>query len=197
MSNKRHALADFFAKEVATDSGAGEVEFLVQPNLDFLNIRGSPQRQEFLDVAKRHLGQELPLKPNTFDAGPHTIYWLGPDEWLVVSLNNLRGVHGRMAVDLSKVGGGVSQMGGGFVGIRVGGTAAEAVLRKGCTLDFHPDRFPAGSCAQTGLAKATVLIGRYESQGIFDVIVRRSFADYLAYWFREAAEEFGASFLVK
>jgi sarcosine oxidase subunit gamma len=60
-------------------------------------------------------------------------------------------------------------------------------LAKGCTLDFHPRVFRPGTCAQSGLAKANVLIRLGDDPDSFDVVVRRSFADYLLRWLRHAA----------
>ena len=77
--------------------------------------------------------------------------------------------------------------------MRIVATAA-ALLAKGCTLDFHPRVFSAGQCAQSGLAKTSVLIAMVDDRPTFDVIVRRSFAEYLALWLQHSGAEFGIQF---
>jgi sarcosine oxidase subunit gamma len=83
---------------------------------------------------------------------------------------------------------------GGQVAMRIGGDNAVALLAKGCTLDLHPKTFLAGQCAQTGLAKAGILLSKVDYTPTFDVIVRRSFAEYLAKWLQRAGAEFGIQF---
>ena len=71
---------------------------------------------------------------------------------------------------------------------------ARDLLAKGCTLDLHPDEFKAGECAQTGLAKANVLIARIAAPEGFELLVRRTFADYLVQWLHHAGREFEIDF---
>jgi sarcosine oxidase subunit gamma len=70
------------------------------------------------------------------------------------------------------------------------GAAARRLLTKGCTLDLHPGVFGPGQCAQTGLAKAGVLIRPLPDNSGYDLIVRRSFADYLWQWLLRAGREY-------
>ena len=48
-------------------------------------------------------------------------------------------------------------------------------------------------CTQTHLAKAGVLIRHRGDSPSFDLMVRRSFADYVATWLKDAAEEYGVA----
>jgi len=68
------------------------------------------------------------------------------------------------------------------------------VLAKGCTLDLHPRSFATGRCAQTGLAKASILISKFDDVPTFEVFVRRSFAEYLALWLQHAGAGYGILF---
>ena len=74
--------------------------------------------------------------------------------------------------------------------MQLSGSGARDVLCKGCTLDFRPRTLKVGSCAQSALAKANVLIGLLDKRPTFELIVRRSFAEYLALWLRHAAREY-------
>lgn len=60
-----------------------------------------------------------------------------------------------------------------------------------CSIDLHPRSFPAGSCAQTTLGPAGVIILALDDEGAdYRILVRPSFAGYLADWIVEAAQEF-------
>jgi sarcosine oxidase subunit gamma len=65
------------------------------------------------------------------------------------------------------------------------------VLRKGCSLDLRAPAFRAGFCAQTMIAKTGALIGCIDRPSSLYLIVRRSFAEYLALWLKDAATEYG------
>ena len=82
----------------------------------------------------------------------------------------------------------------GMVSLAMSGEYSRDVLAKGCTLDLHRDRFLAGDCAQTNLAKASMLIALPQAGSRFDIIVRRSFAEYIALWLRHAGSEYGFRF---
>jgi sarcosine oxidase, subunit gamma len=70
----------------------------------------------------------------------------------------------------------------------VGGPRARDLLAHGCALDLHPSVFGPGSCAQTMLARAQVVL--LSQQEGFLVLVRSSFAAYLAEWLLDAATEY-------
>ena len=78
--------------------------------------------------------------------------------------------------------------------LRLAGRDARGVLARGCTLDLHPDVFSVGAAAQTGLAKARVLIGLVDAAPVFEIVVRRSFADYLCRWLAHVARHGGVAF---
>jgi sarcosine oxidase subunit gamma len=78
--------------------------------------------------------------------------------------------------------------------MRISGENAAAVLAKGCTLDLHPKTFHSGQCAQTGLAKASILIGKVDDVPTYDIFIRRSFAEYLALWLQHAGAGYGIRF---
>ena len=84
---------------------------------------------------------------------------------------------------------------GGQTMINLRGTdmAVQTVLQKSSVYDFAG--WPgasgnAGRCAQTTFAKASAVVSN-KSDGSFDLIIRRSFADYIARWLLDAGEEFG------
>ena len=72
---------------------------------------------------------------------------------------------------------------------------ARDVLAKGCSLDLHPTVFGPGTAAQTMLGLAGVVLIALDDAGTdYRILVRASFARYLADWLIDAAEEFGVRY---
>lgn len=165
------------------------------PRYGYLNLRGSPDDAAFLDAVAVALGCRPPLEPNTVSAGDAvSAIWLGPDEWY---LRTAHGAESGTAATLDQALAGqhaaVNPVGSGLATLELGGAHARDVLEKGCTLDLHPRAFAEGQCAQTLLAKANVLLCPRGAQPAYEIVVRRSLADYLFAWLTDAADEFGMS----
>jgi sarcosine oxidase subunit gamma len=117
--------------------------------------------------------------------------WLGPDEWLLLTPPGREvGLVEELRRSLGETTSSVNDVSGGQTVIGVGGDRARDVLAKGCTLDMHPRVFGPGRCAQTLVAKAAVVVRQIDESPSFDLIVRRSFADYLARWLEDAGQEY-------
>ena len=173
----------------------GGVRVQVLENFCHTNLRGAAHDNNFLKRAESHLGQAIPLEPNCFTEGRHRIYWLGPDEWLVASTpGDEPNFASRLQEHLTGLHVSVNDQSGGQITLRITGSDVPGLLAKGCTLDFHHDVFASGKCAQSGLAKANVLIACLQAGSSYDVIVRRSFSDYLLRWLRAAARHDGIEF---
>lgn len=161
--------------------------------LGHVNLRGNSRAEGFSNATQRCLGLSLPLEANTVtENGAVTALWLGPDEWLLLTLPGKEGELIRTLREaLHDVFIAVTDVTDGQTILRVSGPHAADVLRKGCSLDLHPDVFGHGSCAQTHLDKIGVVIRRVDQTPAFDLIVRRSFSEYLALWLEDAAAEYG------
>ena len=88
----------------------------------------------------------------------------------------------------------VNDLSGGQIALELKGPNCRDLLAKGCTLDLHPSVFSVGDCAQSGLAKASVLIALTDETPTFLVVVRRSFSDYLCRWLAHAGSDEGIVF---
>ena len=146
-------------------------------------------------AAARALGVDaLPTTASTTAiSGDVTVIWFGPDEWLVTSTSaapeeleaQLREAvveHGGAAVDVSAQ----------RTTLRLRGEHARDVLAKGCSIDLHPSVFGPGAAVQTMLGQAAVVLMALGDDGTdYRVLVRSSFARYLAEWLVDGAEEFG------
>ncbi len=164
-------------------------------DIGHVNLRGDAGDQSFLDAVQSVTGSALPLVPNSVVSGDQHACWLGPEEWLLVmSADSVSST--MLALDKALHGQHVSinDLSGGQLTFRLTGDKVREVLAKGCSLDLHESVFRAGDCAQTGLAKANVLIVFRETESGFDLVVRRSFSDYLLQWLQTAGAEYGIEF---
>jgi sarcosine oxidase subunit gamma len=163
------------------------------PFLGHLNLRGKAKDPHFADVVSGVMGDGLPIVPNTLtELNGNTMYWLGPDEWLIVTPDeSRRPIEHDLRRALTAQHFALTDVSGGQTALHLHGSHVRDVLAKGCPIDFHPRVFGIGQCAQSHLGKAPVLIGQIEEQPHFELIVRRSFAEYLWAWLEIAAQEYG------
>lgn len=176
-----HRLDDLAGIESVT---GGDVVLEHVPFLAQVDLRLAPE------LATR-APYPLPLTPNTaWEGGPRAALWLGPDEWLILGPPGsqstiaheleaaLDGTH-RSIVDVSD----------NRVALELSGPGVQELLAKGCSLDLDPRSWRVGSCAQTRLARAQVILHeRAETTGI---LVPPSFADYLVDWLLDATRAGG------
>ena len=176
----------------ATRTARGAIRLAELPFLTQLNIR-LDAKGAAADAVGLALGLQLPLEPNTVvRAGELTALWLGPDEWLVVGPP---GSQADLAARVREAAGdepvSVTDVSAQRTTLLVAGPRARDLLAHGCSLDLHPRAFGAGRCAQTTLGRTqVVLVARDEPRAGFWVLVRSSFAGYLADWLLDAATEY-------
>ena len=185
--HRRHALASFLEGETGNGRENTGAVLEVRPGYGYLNLRGDPNSDRFMQVAEAALGQPLPAATGSFTSGQHTIYRLGPDEWLLcTALGREKETAGQLEKNLAGQCYSLVDVTGGQVMMRLRGPRAREVLARGCTLDLHPRAFKTGRCAQSTLAKTSMLIALADDAPTFDIIVRRSFAEYAARWLRHS-----------
>lgn len=175
-----------------TGSGAETVVIVEHPHLGKINLRGDSGDQAFMVAVAETVGAAPPVEANTVaTAGKNTIFWLGPDEWLVVTAEGKQGeLEAALAGALE--GHHVSIVDGtdARTMIRLHGSDARNVLMKGCPLDLHTRVFGPGQCAQSILAKTDILLYQRDDAPTYDIYVLCSFAHYLWDWLADAAKEF-------
>lgn len=189
----RHGLEGFL--DAAQRTSAGRVSASVLSALGHVNLRADPRDGGIGRALQAVLGQSLPVEPNTLKAGEQLVFWLGPDEFLVrTGAEQAQGLVESLSSQTRGQSATANDVSGGLCALRLEGADVRALLAKGCTLDLRADAFGAGRCAQTGLARASVLLACVDDPCAIDVVVRRSFADYLCRWIARAGEEFGVRF---
>ena len=186
------AFADRFSE--ASDLSAGRLSVLENPHWQQLNIRIDPGDASLLTGV---LGAALPSRANTVTAtATGLLAWLGPDEWLALAPGPRVDVEGDVRAAAGSAPVSVVDVSAARTVVSVAGSAARDVLAHGCALDLDPRRFPPGSCAQTRVALANVVLiappvqEDFTASPQFHVLVRSSFAAYLATWLLDAATEY-------
>ncbi|MEU7900639.1 sarcosine oxidase subunit gamma family protein [Nonomuraea sp. NPDC049152] len=183
---ERRSPAAAFADRFEAASASGVLELAEIPFLTHVNVRVDPAGQAAEEVGAA-LGVPLPTEPCTAaGSGELTVAWLGPDEWLVIGPEGFRSELLRKAVDGGQ--GSVVDVSAQRTTLLVAGPKARDLLSHGCTIDLHPSVFGPGACAQTTLARTQVVLLAREDG--FLVLVRSSFAGYLADWLLDAATEY-------
>lgn len=162
-----------------------------KPSLELASVRGNWNAPEFRHAVARATGIELPRDPNTVALGESYIaLWLGPDEWLLQSVAQreatLESTLRRVLADQFAA---VVDVSSGSIVVEVTGSRSREILQKGCPLDLHPRVFNVGQCAQSHFFKAAIVL-RPLATDTFEVIFRRSYADYATRMLTDAAEEF-------
>ncbi|MEO8754555.1 MAG: sarcosine oxidase subunit gamma family protein [Casimicrobiaceae bacterium] len=145
------------------------------------NVQGDPARAPFIAGVQQLFGVPFPTLPNTTKRGNALLaLWLGPRSWLLVETGAstvpraLTGFAGQRDA-VNALGGALFDVSAGRVAYRVRGVHAAAVLAKNCPLDFHPDVFLVGGCAQSLFGHVNALYYREDATPSFVVLVARSF----------------------
>ncbi|WP_328429738.1 sarcosine oxidase subunit gamma [Streptomyces sp. NBC_00443] len=172
----------------ATVTGARGVALAERPFLTMVNLRVDPASEAAERMAKT-LGTPLPRQcGHTTASDAHTIVWLGPDEWLVVSEGTSVAAELKEALGVDP--GSVVDVSANRTTLVLSGPSARDVLEKGCALDLHPRAFGPGRAVSTTVGPVAVLLWQVDDEPTYRLFPRSSFADYLARWLIDAMSEY-------
>lgn len=178
-------------KHQATSSAAFRLS--ERPFLELVNLRGDTRDAAFMQAVESVIGCRAPEKANTFVRGNgYDMLWLGPDEWLVRSATahdatRTAPLQAKFGAVFAGVFASAVDVGSGYTVLEISGTRVREVLARGCPLDLHPKLFGEGQCAQSHYFKASMTLLPTGADS-FDIVVRRSFADYFVKIMLDAAE---------
>ncbi len=166
-----------------------------RPFRGLVDLRGPAGDEAFAAAVEGALGVALPVGANTVaSTGDLSVFWLGPDEWWVVTPGDGPATADKLRTALAGQKAAVTDVSESRTCIHIRGGHARDLLAKGCPLDLHPRVFSAGRCAQSHCAKALITLHQVadEDDGpAYDVYVLNSFAEYLWLWLEDAAREYG------
>jgi sarcosine oxidase subunit gamma len=147
-----------------------------------VGLRVDPESEAAVRVGDA-LGLELPAEPNTVArSGDRSVLWLGPDEWLVVEPAGREAETEQVVREALAGEGAAVELSSNRTALLLSGPSAREVLATCCALDLHPRAFGPGHCAQTLVAQAQVIIELLDDRPAFRLLVRPSFAAYVAEW---------------
>lgn len=154
-----------------------------------LNLHGDGAGQ-FRHAVANALELTLPDKPCTTARNEDTaIHWIAPDEWLVVAQSGDEEIETRLR-EAAGPNVAITDVTGAYVLLNLTGTHARDALASATPYDLHPRNFPPGRCVQTTFAKTQALIAA-KAGDAFEIIVRRSYADYAEAWLADAGANRG------
>ena len=143
------------------------------------------------DVVQSQLELALPTEPLSCHQNEAAcIRWISPDEWLVtvaedethsIEVKLRHAVEGHAAI---------VNVSGGQTLLQLAGEHAEEVLMKSTSYDVHESNLQVGKVVTTTFAHTQIVLRRLDANS-FELVLRRSFADYVFAWIRDAATEFG------
>lgn len=174
------------------DTSAG-VLLRVEPVTGLLMLRARDQAANLSKALQTQCGVTLPGRLQSLSSEHYSARWMSPDNWLLsCPFDEVSEVEKSLR---SAVGGHVAvvDVSGGYTLITLSGIDALNVLKKCTAYDVHPRNFPVGKVVNTTFAKAqTTLRAMHieDGQGAYEVIVRRSFSDYLWLWLQQASLEY-------
>jgi sarcosine oxidase, subunit gamma len=170
--------------------GSGGVVLRELALMGHLVLRGNAANPDFVTAGADVVGVALPTTLNSSALGNLVVRWLAPDEWLIT-------LPGEQAWAMEKalrtgLSGhySVVNVSGGQTLLNLSGPNAIEVLMKSTHYDLHDRHFGIGKVVSTTFAKSQCVLRRVAAQE-WELVIRRSFADYLAAWIQDAAGEFG------
>ncbi|MGW3208941.1 sarcosine oxidase subunit gamma [Streptomyces sp. NPDC001135] len=180
---------DSFA-QLPTGLHVRELPFLTQ-----LSLRVEPGSAAAKAV-EACLDTTLPGPVRAAMSGDVKVLWMGPDEWLLMAPDGRQ--QDLLAQLRSAVGDDdfatVTDVSAQRTTLALSGHLVRRVLAQGCAIDLDPRVTPVGSCPTTLLAQAPVtLVVRGEGASSIWLLVRASFAPYLATWLLDACTEYRGS----
>lgn len=157
-----------------------------------LALRGDAGSADFARGVEAATGLALPERLQCHHSGEWSLRWVAPDEWLLTGPGDQA-----LAMEMSlreELDGhyAVINLSGGQTLLRLSGPKARLVLMKSCPYDVHDRHFPVGKVVTTVLAKSQATIRRVGEED-WELVVRRSFADYVWRWLVDASQEYRLS----
>ena len=182
---RRSALADYADRFAAlSTTTGGDLSIHEHPFVSQINLRADPNDVRLRQELESGLGFGLPLVPNTVGSlDDRRALWLGPDEWLVVGPDGQQGAIERALLNaLSGTFGSIVDVSANRTMLEIRGPKGRELLAHGIPIDLDARSFRPNQCAQTLLAKTQVILERRDGEATFHVLVRTSFAGYVADW---------------
>ena len=151
------------------------------PFVKKINLRLDPNDKICVSSCSKILDTVLPTKANTYSKNTinEKIIWLGPDEWLIVSDDD---VFLKLLNKIGNLEASVTDVSENRTIIRISGRDVNVLLSKFLVLDLEKNLSTDLSCAQTLFVKVPILLVRNNSDlqtPEIDIFANRSHANYV------------------
>ena len=166
------------------------VDLIEHPVIGLLTVRARTATGELDEALTKRLSMSLPDRLGTDTADNYCIRWMSPDEWLLsCPLDEAYTIEKDLR---SLVSGSIAivNVSGGYSVLEIHGPDAINVLKKSTAYDVSSRNFGVGKVVNTSFAKTQVTLRAIQLDH-FEVVVRRSFADYMWLWLQRAGKEYG------
>ncbi|MFK7890333.1 MAG: sarcosine oxidase subunit gamma [Granulosicoccus sp.] len=171
------------------EAQAAALKLIAMPVCGLLMLRASSDAEALGKALSTRCGMTLPARLSSNQKVDLCIRWMSPDQWLLscplqtvygVERDLRQSVEGHIAIGNGS---------GGYSTLHLQGDNARSVLMKSTGYDVDPQHFTAGKVVNTMVAKAQATL-RCVSTDHYELLVRRSLADYLWRWLLHAGEEY-------
>lgn len=175
-------------------SESGSVVMRARSVMGLLMLRASSDAIGLSEALKNRCGVPLSERLQSVTHNAYCIRWMAPDCWLLsCPLGEAFAIEQSLRTDVD---GHIAivNVSGGYSVVDLSGNDARNVLMKSTGYDVHPDHFGVGKVVNTTFAKAQVMmrvVELGETDACYELVVRRSFSDYLWLWLQRAGAEYG------
>ena len=157
-----------------------------------LIVRG--KKREFISAIGKCLNILLPSEANTSTQSDKlTALWLSPDEWMIFSNEpvdedtNVYETEELLNRNIAKLNlGAITDVTDQFVMINIKGDMVYELFQSGSPFNFNNFQNKRGAVAQTILVKIDIIVHNQDKNTV-NLFVRRSFAQHLYSWMKDAA----------
>ena len=157
-----------------------------------LIVRG--KKREFISAIGKCLNILLPSEANTSTQSDKlTALWLSPDEWMIFSNEpvdedtNVYETEELLNRNIAKLNlGAITDVTDQFVMINIKGDMVYELFQSGSPFNFNNFQNKKGAVVQTILVKIDIIVQNQDKNTI-NLFVRRSFAQHLYSWMKDAA----------
>ena len=150
------------------------------PFINKINLRINPNDNESIIKCGKIINTILPIKPNTYIKNENIkVIWLGPNEWLIININNS---FEHLRNEIGDIEASVTDVSENRTIIRISGKQINKLLSKFLVLDLEKNLPDESSCAQTLFVKVPVLLVRNNNEKQIpeiDIFTNRSHAKYI------------------
>jgi sarcosine oxidase subunit gamma len=181
--------AELHALAAARIEGAG-VCIKELPVTGLLTIKAKPDNSSLAGAFASALSLDLPLPLLCCSQGDYCLRWMAPDEWLLSApVEELFDIENKLREIITSPMSLVNVT-GGYTLLELSGERVHEVLAKSTHYDCHQRNLPVGKVVSTLFAKSQVTL-RCQADYQYELLVRRSFADYIWLWLQTACREYG------